>query len=185
MNVHAFMKSFRTQIDRHPDRDVANTSGAWSSYMAGVFHAMVNELGVSCCCHLGHHDEVPGVGREYLWDLTWYEAHGAYYDLPSVVIEHENQHSDAEFFADFWKVMTAFAPLRVMVGYTGREKLEARISQICRLVDAQGWTYPPNSTDVILLHEYGGGWHHLVRHAGRADFVAYKAPPESVISSGW
>jgi hypothetical protein len=92
-----------------------------------------------------------GLRREYLYDYTMFSGwEGS--ELPTVLVEHENLYSEAEFFLDFWKVMFGFAPLRVMIGYTTKaDGVVARWESVRKVTVARKWIYPMQSDDLVLI----------------------------------
>lgn len=176
MNVHSFVTKFKQVSEGAPEPDAGQ--GNWTSYVRGILHEVSKSLDYYCCC-VGHHeDRHYGEKREFLWDLTWYARGGGALDLPEVAIEHENAHSHQGFFADFWKVMAAFAPTRIMVGYTSKSGIEDRKEWIRQVVSKQGWRFPPQTTDLIVLKAYGPSEPlFLVRYPGEVSFHSYEAPP--------
>jgi hypothetical protein len=178
MNVHAFINSFVKHTEA-VSSDEADGAGYWTEHMTAVLHRVADELGCYCCCH-GEHEHAKGMTREFLWDFTWYPTLGSDMDLPVIVIEHENHHSPGAFFVDFWKLMTAFAPLRVMVGYTsGDAALDDRIKELHALVARQVWQFPSGTTDLVVLRAYGKTWvdgppwRYLVRAPATGVFTEY------------
>jgi hypothetical protein len=175
MNIHAFVKRFSEQSSTAGDPP--DGQRAWTDHIRQILHNVCASFDFYCCCE-GEHTEEVGRKREYLWDLTWYSRAGQELDLPVVVIEHENEHSHRAFFADFWKVMTAFAPVRIMVGYTSASGLDDRVERIHQVVSEQGWSFPPGSTDVLILKAFGPSEAtFLVRYPGERSFAKYQRPP--------
>ncbi len=90
-----------------------------------------------------------GYRREYLWDYTLFRKWKEY-ELPSVIIEHENSHGREGFLLDFWKLMLGFAPLRVMVGYVSRRRdCSVRFREMERV--ARSMEKPQTTTDLVLI----------------------------------
>lgn len=98
---------------------------------------------------------------------------GGSYRLPEVVIEHENGTSEKNFIYDMRKLMMAWAPLRVMIGYVprGDHKPADRLATI-RAAAAKGhWTYPDGCADLALVGPY---WMNTPR-----DYLVLHRPPGS------
>lgn len=92
-----------------------------------------------------------GLKREYLYDFTFYRTWQPY-ELPEVIVEHENAWSEGGFLLDFWKLMFGSAPLRVMFGY-GRELKRARkyLESAWAEKRKNNWYFPPKTEDLVLL----------------------------------
>ncbi len=97
--------------------------------------------------------------REYLFDVTWYRGEGGPWEIPSVLLEHENLwHRDA-FLADFWKLLLGLAPLRVMIGYAANASLrDSWVDAINEMlsVDANNGFRPPADVDDLILIGHKG-----------------------------
>ncbi len=102
-----------------------------------------------------------GEAREYLWDFTMYEPdRDGVWNLPRVIVEHENSHGFKAFSFDHWKTLCGFAPLRVTIGYRGKRSAHLRSEWITKINDAavsasNAWQFPPGTEDLIALGYYG------------------------------
>lgn len=104
-----------------------------------------------------------GEAREYVWDFTMYDRivgkqPAEAWNLPCVVIEHENAHSLLAFRFDHWKTLFSHAPLRIAIGYVGKHMAKRRgewVQAINDASDANAWHFPPNTEDLIALGYYG------------------------------
>jgi hypothetical protein len=176
MNIHAFVTKFLREYQN--SATPLDGQGHWTEFIRAILHKISRSFDYYCCCQGLHDDDGHGMRREFLWDLTWYAKEGGELDLPEVVIEHENAHNHQEFFADFWKIMAAFAPVRIMVGYTSPKGIDDRKEWIRHVVTKQGWTFPPQSTDMIILKAYGPSAPvFFIRTPGEAAFHPYETPP--------
>ena len=119
-----------------------------------------------------------GHGRELLYDGVWLPQNDGSYRLPHVLIEHENGTTPEHFIYDMRKLMMAWAPLRVMIGYVpvGHDPHE-RIETIRRAAETGRWVYPNDCEDLVLVDPY---WMHsprdylvLHRPAGSSKFVEW------------
>jgi hypothetical protein len=169
-----------TSFGRHARRleaEAEDGNGAWTVHAWRILHAVARELRLYCACSKRHERPEDGEQREWLWDLSWYDPRPIKrFQPPLVVIEHENSHHDDDFINDFWKVMVAHAPLRLMIGYTGptEKAMEKRLHAIHEAV--HDWTFPQSATDAIVLRRYGTpSWDYLVRTAGSETFARWTA----------
>lgn len=135
------------------------TQGYWTEFMTRVLLRTSNRLKLGLCSQYLPVEQVDwakaskerGLRREYLFDFTMFKGWSGY-ELPRVVVEHENLYSKAEFLLDFWKLMLGFAPLRVMFGYTRREnQVLKRWNDVEGLSRTRDWVYPAESSDLVLI----------------------------------
>ncbi len=111
----------------------------------------------------GSADPRHGEAREYLWDFTMYKAVAKKrpadaWNLPCVVVEHENLHGFAAFRFDHWKTLLSRAPLRVAIGYVSKTKAKRRgewVEAINETSVTDAWDFPPNTEDLIALGYFG------------------------------
>jgi hypothetical protein len=104
-----------------------------------------------------------GEAREYLWDFTMYDRIAGkrpaeMWNLPCVVIEHENAYSLPAFRFDHWKTLFSHAPLRIAIGYVRQTMADRRgewVQEINDACEANAWHFPPNTEDLIALGHYG------------------------------
>lgn len=170
-----FVERFLKESEARQER-VNQGISEWSEHAWDVLHAMRAHCDLYCACARGDHPVDRGEKREWMWDLTWF-APGVtkQFVQPLTIIEHENSHADDSFLNDFWKVMMAVAPLRVMIGYTGSgaELLDRRKQRIAAAIE--GWTFPSGTTDLVFVKRFGGPWDVQVRAVGENRFRAYPA----------
>ena len=142
------------------------------------------------CLHGNHSSDLWGSGgsgagihREYLFDFTWYSEWKSW-ELPTVVIEHENSWSMNEFLFDLWKLMMAGSGLRVMIGYRRASVMpESYLEAIHSASLAGGWRFPLGTEDLVLLgHGRMGprGFHVFHRPAGQERWVDRGSLDESI-----
>ena len=104
-----------------------------------------------------------GEAREYLWDFTMYHRikgrrAAKTWNLPCVIIEHENSYNLPAFKFDHWKTLFSHAPLRVAIGYVRKRMASRReewVEEINRSADRHAWHFPPQCEDLIALGYYG------------------------------
>lgn len=119
-----------------------------------------------------------GKGGELLYDMAWLPRNGGLYRLPQVVIEHENGASERPFIYDLRKLIIAWAPLRVMIGYVplGHEP-EERLETIRATVEKGHWAFPSSCADLVLIGHYElatpRDYLVLERPAGAHEFVSH------------
>lgn len=143
------------------EADIAATQGEWTSYMYSLLAGIAKRerLWWAGCAPSLRARSSGGEYREYLWDFTMYEpTKRAVWNLPRVIVEHENVHSLAAFRFDHWKTLLAAAPLRVAIGYTPHaSKQDAWVKDINRTAQDQvhGWSQRPDVEDLIALGFWG------------------------------
>lgn len=168
MRADQFLRSLRESLpdaypqDRMPRRGARAYWGAdWTAWMTERLHDTADANGLSCCCKDDRHGaefgsevgQTRGYKRERLFDLTWY-APWVPFQLPEVIIEHENAHSWPAFLADHWKLMVGFAPLRVSFGYhKDPAALDLYTGRLNELAIKRGWRFPQDCEDLSLLGE--------------------------------
>jgi len=154
-----------------------------------IFKALSEAAGSAGIDYRGH-----SYKRELLYDGVWLPQNGGVYRLPQVVIEHENGTSEEHFIYDMRKLIMAWAPLRVMIGYVpagGNHKPVDRLATIRAAAEKGHWIYPAGCEDLALVGPY---WMHtprdyLVLHRpantqtfvelGKLDSVVLPAAPQS------
>ena len=93
--------------------------------------------------------------REYVFDFTIFTEWNDY-SLPAVVIEHENQWTEAAFMFDMWKLMIGHAPLRVMFGYANTPAAaDHLIARLREHAHQSSWTAPSGVEDLVLVGHGG------------------------------
>lgn len=159
-----FRKRFLAEFNTSRDRAAATeTQRDWSAYMFPLLASVAKSLGLwwagSGFGLPSHPDPAEGERREYLWDFTMYaRASRAKWNLPQVVVEHENLHSFEAFQLDHWKTLLANAPLRVAIGYTPRERDRDMWVKSINTVARQpihGWNQHRTGQDLIALGYWG------------------------------
>lgn len=138
-----------------------DTSGAWSRHVFPLLADIAEDHGLWWAgLNTGRQRSRTGESREYLWDFTMYRPDtDGLWNLPRVIIEHENVHTLAAFRYDHWKTLCGLAPLRVAIGYVGadasqRKQWVASINDAAE-VNANAWYYPAGTEDLIALGYYG------------------------------
>lgn len=165
MSAHAFATALHAQLDAHrADTPDSDAPVAWSAFLFARLKAIASSHGLWWAGR-GHRGATRpratvGEHREYLWDFTMYDndAAGAW-NLPQVVVEHENDHSLDAFRFDHWKTLCAVAPLRVAIGYAGKQP-STRADWVTQINVAareklNGWYLPSGTEDLIALGYYG------------------------------
>lgn len=149
---------------RDPVGAVRYMGADWTAWMTERLHDVARDAGLSCLCKNRDHrsdfegcgaGETRGLQRERLYDLTWYRAWTSY-EIPSVIIEHENSYSLDAFLNDHWKLMFGWAPLRVSIGYArDAAALDAYLPHLNDTAARAGWRFPPDCEDLSLLGHRG------------------------------
>lgn len=172
VSAEQFIQAFSAAALTHEDRaPTAETSTAWTELAWDILHDAAARLEQECACRRCGAKK-GRLNAEWLWDLTWYaEQSKPRFVQPTAIIEHENSHNDDAFLDDFWKVLVAWAPLRVAIGYTGRS--EALLDRRIQVINAaiQGWSFPGDVEDVVVQRRYAADpttppqerWSYLVR----------------------
>lgn len=132
----------------------------WTLYMLSRLLDAANANSLHMCARgigrgNGHH-----MAQEFLFDITMYDqVRWVDWGQPSIIIEHENLWSDESFYADFWKLLVGFAPLRVMFGYANNEAdVRTRAANLSQKGAASGWTYPSGVEDLVVLRSPDMNW---------------------------
>lgn len=149
MNVEAFLGHLYDALDADwttvpnpPGRD-----GDYSRYIFPVLARAARDAGLD---PRWKHE-----GRELLYDMVWLPRNGGTFRMPEVVIEHENLTHPLDFLVDLRKLLVAWAPLRVMIGYVPREHdPEERLETLRQAAKEGHWTYPNDCADLALVGPY-------------------------------
>ncbi len=157
MDAKRFVSGLGALLERDnaPLPDVGK-SAMWTGFMLDkiVDLAEANSMHV-CASRLGRtHDPRRHMSREYLFDLTIYDADRwkMEWSLPNVIVEHENAWNEGAFLADFWKLQLGFAPLRVMIGYAQHKAaVDALAKTVVEVARTSRWTQPDGTEDLVLL----------------------------------
>lgn len=168
MDAQRFLDRLKGTLPDHYPPGEVGFGADWTRWMVGHLHRMQHDAGYGCCCHHSDEEQLVGifgddrslhVHKEYLFDLTWYRPeHWTIWGLPDVVIEHENSHSEAAFLIDQWKLFNAWAPLRVMFGYThGPGGWAERLSKLNQIGAAHGHRFPAGVQQVEDICLVGHG----------------------------
>lgn len=164
------------------EAELGGGAKGWTKFMTSRIAEVANSAGLGICSHYLNEatrdwkDESDSrqLRREYGYDFTLFQ-NWTEYEQPAVVIEHENAWNVSAFLADFWKLMFAFAPLRVMFGYSAtRSGLDAYVNRIRQLAAQNRWSYPAGTEDLVLLGYYDMApreFRVLRRHANSTDWV--------------
>jgi hypothetical protein len=153
------------------------TSKAWTAHMWNVLRRTSQRLGLVPEYRT---TEDSSTAQEYLWDWTFYKHQGLY-GAPVVALEHENSWGAAEFRRDFWKVLAAGAPLRVMIGYVGgTTAMQNRIERDIPRVAGEFGTVAFGEDLVILRNgreaaDANAFWRILWRGARQHEFTRFNA----------
>jgi len=148
-------------VDRIPERGKRALRGAdWTDWIAVQLHEVARQRRLSCCCHFAPHSATLDSGErgqprgyhlENLFDMTWYRDWSRY-ELPEVIIEHENEWRFKAFMRDHWKLMMGRAPLRVSFGYTrkrdGWKQLQKKLNGHAT---RNAWSFPATTEDLVLV----------------------------------
>ncbi len=167
MRAADFAKALHSKFDAsRRDGHKTKTAGAWTRHVFPLLREIAEEHRLWWAGR-GMGDLSPRYGetREYLWDFTMYEWVAGRrpvntWNLPCVVIEHENAHDRGAFRLDHWKTLFSHAQLRVAVGYVGARAEAKRqdwvddINVAARL-GANAWHFPDGTEDLIALGYYG------------------------------
>lgn len=149
MDTATFLNHLRGALhESWPEAGVAPQT--WSEYSSYIFKQLA-EGAVSA----GMEPRWHSAGRELLFDMVWLPRNHGAYRLPQVVIEHENGASEDNFIYDMRKLMMAWVPLRVMIGYMPRGHDPKERIETLRLAAEQGhWSYPDDCADLALVGPY-------------------------------
>lgn len=192
MNAATFASALGVALKRNDSRRPSNGQPAsWTLFMKGCLLDLAEANKMHMCAEgIGRIPSVrvdPGrhMSKEFLFDCTLYaEKDWEAWSLPTVVIEHENEWSEPAFFQDFWKILIAHAPLRVMFGYAKkREGVERLSAAIREHAVKSGWWYPSNVEDIVFLRspENGGMpwpmWRIVYRRASSKDWKDFGDQP--------
>jgi hypothetical protein len=174
MDAQLFLTKFRRALPRDWDtlynelatlypglgRPQVIADGKWTAYITHVLHKVARRADLGCCCRSTEHPsslkkmtKQNGERHEYIYDFTWYRTWHSY-ELPAVIIEHENKLDINEFMADFWKLMFGYAPLRIMICYTMADQWQWYIDTIHYYAREANWHYPGNVEDLVLIGRY-------------------------------
>lgn len=164
LHADSFLFSLRAKLDQASAEEKEHAyagAAAWTSFVFSALRDAASDCGMVSCDARRVPEGGPKrewwVKREYLFDVTWFRSDCTDWEPPSLILEHENQWSLQELLIDFWKLLFGFAPLRIMIGYAGRE--DARTSWIEKvngiIADEQRVRLPEGVDDVILLGHKG------------------------------
>lgn len=163
ISAEQFAKALHWGFDRsRKDGHATNSAGEWSRYVFPLFAAIAEQHGLWWA---GGNTEAKrsrrGEAREYLWDFTLYHPDkDGVWNLPRVIIEHENAHDLDAFRLDHWKTLCGVARLRVAIGYVGATAKNRRHEWVEAINDAareraNAWHFPQGAEDLIALGYYG------------------------------
>lgn len=172
LDAQTFASELHTRFnDSRAAADETNTAGDWSRHVFPIFADIAEKHQLWWAgLNTGRPRPRSGESREYLWDFTMYhpDADGLW-NLPRVIIEHENSHAVTAFRFDHWKTLCGLAPLRVAIGYVGASAATKRQEWVDEInaagkAEANAWHFPPDTEDLIALGYYGmtqGSGNHL------------------------
>lgn len=144
------------------------TPGAYSDYIFKKLALAAERAGMQ---YRGYEH-----GCEVLFDGLWLLGNVSTYRLPQVVIEHENLVGLEDILYDLRKVMMAWAPVRVMIGYAQvNQARRERVQELLERISRTHWLYPSGSEDLILIGRY-------LMHSPRDYLVLHRPDGESVFS---
>ena len=154
-----FARALHTKFDEtRAAGHKTNTSGDWTHHVFPLLGAIAKDHRLWWAGRgMGKVNPRYGERREYLWDFTMYEPDSAgLWNLPRVIIEHENAHGYKAFSFDHWKTLCGYAPLRVAIGYRGKRSANLRYEWIekinlAAMAPANEWLFPPDTEDLIAL----------------------------------
>jgi hypothetical protein len=180
--AHRFVAALRSAVLEEKHRHLRDTFGA-SAWTEGTFTLLADvatRLEMHACAARGTLGP-EHMRREFLFDVSVYakEDWGNKWGLPKILIEHENSHSKAPFFDDFWKLMVGNAPLRVMFGYgANAASIEERVTMVREQSQINRWTYPRGTEDLVLLRYPGDAWPNwrILHRACSSTWSDFKSP---------
>ena len=163
MSAEQFARALHRMFDDTRERgDATNSAGEWSKH---VFPMLARIAERHDLWWAGGNTEPKqsrrGEAREYLWDFTLYHPDkDGLWNLPRVIIEHENAHDLDSFRLDHWKTLCGVARLRVAIGYVGATMKDQRHEWVEAInaaakTKANAWHFPPDTEDLIALGYYG------------------------------
>lgn len=133
------------------------TQAEWSRFIFPLLGEIASTHGLWWAGRTGGTRPLETVGqqREFLWDFSMYDNEVAgTWNLPQVIVEHENVRSLDAFRFDHWKTLCALAPLRIAIGYcpdvTAQDGWVGAINQASEH-PANGWHPPAHVEDLIVL----------------------------------